>query len=213
VSFVEKAIPPPDLEEGAILKARIIGIQKVTSKWKDDEGNPKEQLQFDLELENGYKCRTWCAFYERPAEKSKLGKLVLKFVEATKKDVHSINEFLGTLKDFGYVFVKCSGFREYEDELYPNFTILTDKIPAPAEKRPTTEKAVAEPDRVAYLKTVILEAMKLGEVYARLKLVEFGKVEDFGDIEIERAINALLEEGKIRPKFEALNLVGFLKAP
>lgn len=65
---------------------------------------------------------------------------------------------------------------------------------------------------VAYLKTVIFEAMKPSQLYPRMKLAEFGKVDAWAeDALIEQAINGLLEEGKIRPKFEALNLVGFTK--
>lgn len=139
MSFVKESVAPPDVEEGAILKARIVDIKKVTSKWKDDQGNPKEQLQFDLELENGYKCRSWMAFYEEPSDKSKLGKLALKFTETTKKQISTVDEFLTALKEFGLVFVKCKGFREYEEELYPNFAILTDKIPAPKEKQKTED--------------------------------------------------------------------------
>lgn len=134
MSFVEKAVPLPDVEEGTILKAKIINIQKITSKWKDDQGNLKEQLEFDLELENCYKCRSWISFYERPSDKSKLGKLALKFTEATKKQVSSVDEFLVALKEFGHVFIRCKGFREYEEKLYPNFAILTDKIPVVEQK-------------------------------------------------------------------------------
>lgn len=141
MSFVEKAVPPLDVEEGTILKAKIINIKKVTSKWKDDAGNLKEQLQFNLEFENGYKCRSWLSFYERPSDKSKLGKLALKFTQATKKEFSTVNEFLTALKEFGFIFVKCKGFREYEEELYPNFSILTDKIPVTQQKLKRAEDA------------------------------------------------------------------------
>lgn len=75
-------------------------------------------------------------------------------------------------------------------------------------------REMAKPtDPVGYLQTVILETMKPGETYARLKLAEFAKVDDWvQDVQVEKAINGLLEAGKIRPKFEALNLVGFTKA-
>lgn len=217
MSFVEKGAPPPDVEEGTILKARIVDIQKVTSKWKDDQGNPKEQLQFDLELENGYKCRSWMAFYERPSDKSKLGKLALKFVEATKKQVPNVDTFLTALKEFGYVFVKCKGFREWEEELYPNFSILTDKIPATPEeleKPKVVQRERAKTDNpIDYLKTVILEVMKPNTMYLRMDLTKFAKVDEWvEDIQTEQAINALLEEGRIRPKFEGLTLKGFTKA-
>ena len=67
-------------------------------------------------------------------------------------------------------------------------------------------------DPIGYLKTVILEAMKPNKVYARMDLAEFANVDDWVQkIEVEQAINGLLEDGKIRPKYENMNLVGFLK--
>lgn len=129
MSFVKPAIEAPDVKEGQISKAKINNISKVTSQWKDSEGNLKQQLEFNLELENGYKFKFWIAFYEQPSTKSKLGKLALKFEEITKKTLSNIDEFLTNLKSFGQVFVKCKGFREYEDEIYPNFTIVTEKLP------------------------------------------------------------------------------------
>ena len=129
MSFVKKATPPPAVEEGDILKAKILNISKVTSKWKDENGNPREQLKFELELDNGYRFRSWIAYYEHPSDKSKLGKLALKFMELTKQDFATVDEFLDALKKFGHIYVSCTGFREYEEELYPNFTIVTTKLP------------------------------------------------------------------------------------
>jgi len=129
LSFVKKATPPPAVEEGDILKAKILNISKVTSKWKDENGNPREQLKFELELDNGYRFRSWIAYYEHPSDKSKLGKLALKFMELTKQDFTTVDEFLDALKKFGHIYVSCTGFREYEEELYPNFAIVTTKLP------------------------------------------------------------------------------------
>jgi len=129
LSFVKKATPPPAVEEGDILKAKILNISKVTSKWKDENGNPREQLKFELELDNGYRFRSWIAYYEHPSNKSKLGKLALKFMELTKQDFATVDEFLDALKKFGHIYVSCTGFREYEEELYPNFAIVTTKLP------------------------------------------------------------------------------------
>ena len=129
MSFVKKTTPPPDVEEGDILKARILDIKKETSKWKNDDGTDKEQLRFEVELENGYKTSTWISYYEHPAEKSKLGKLVLKLRETTKEDPSNVEEFITAIKRFGHVFVKVKGFREYEDEVFPNFSLVTEKLP------------------------------------------------------------------------------------
>ena len=108
MSFVKKATPPPAVEEGDILKAKIINISKVTSKWKDENGKPREQLKFELELDNGYRFRSWIAYYEHPSDKSKLGKLALKFMELTKQDFATVDEFLDALKRFGHIYVSLS---------------------------------------------------------------------------------------------------------
>jgi len=85
-------------------------------------------------------------------------------------------------------------------------------------EQPETEAEVAQretakpTDPVAYLKTVILEAMKPSEVYPKMKLAEMAKVDAWvQDVQVQTAINQLLEEGKIRPKYENLTLQGFTK--
>lgn len=86
-------------------------------------------------------------------------------------------------------------------------------------EQPQTEAEVAEyetkkpTDQVPYLKTVILEAMTPNTVYSKNKLVDMARVDAWvTDALTQKAVNELLEEGKVRPKFEALNLVGFQKA-
>jgi len=151
VSFVKPAIEAPNVKEGQVLKAKINSINKVTSQWKDTEGNLKQQLEFDLELENGYKFKSWVAFYEQPSAKSKLGKLALKLEEMAKKTLTNIDEFLTNLKSFGHVFVKCKGFREYEEEIYPNFTIVTEKLPISqmkVESQPTQETKLIDTSKI-----------------------------------------------------------------
>lgn len=166
MSFVKKATPPPAVEEGDMLKAKIVDIKKVTSQWKDEEGNLREQLEFELELENGYKVKSWMAFYEQPSEKSKLGKLVLKLAEATKKDIKSIQEFLSLLKSFGWIFIRVKGFREYEEELYPNFAIVTEKIPTVEKVETKAKETTLEPQVKEFDPKQVLgrfeDAVKLG---------------------------------------------------
>lgn len=166
MSFVKKATPPPAVEEGDMLKAKIVDIKKVTSQWKDEEGNLREQLEFELELENGYKVKSWMAFYEQPSEKSKLGKLVLKLAEATKKDIKSIQEFLSLLKSFGWIFIRVKGFREYEEELYPNFAIATEKIPTVEKVETKAKETTLEPQVKEFDPKQVLgrfeDAVKLG---------------------------------------------------
>lgn len=68
-------------------------------------------------------------------------------------------------------------------------------------------------DQIPYLKTVILEAITPNTVYPQTQLVQMAKVDNWvTDVLAQKAVNELLEEGKLRPKFEALNLAGFQKA-
>lgn len=85
-------------------------------------------------------------------------------------------------------------------------------------KRPETEadaaqKEMSKPvDQTEYLKTVILEAMQPSKVYSNMDLVGMAKVDAWvTDALTQKAINELLEEGKIRPKYEGLTLKGFSK--
>lgn len=78
----------------------------------------------------------------------------------------------------------------------------------------TTKTVPTKPtDQVSYLKTVILEAMTPNTVYSKTNLVEMAKVDAWvTDALAQKAVNELLESGKVRPKFDNLNLVGFTKA-
>jgi hypothetical protein len=166
LGFIKKATPPPDVEEGQILKAKIMDIKKVMSKWKDDTGNLKEQLEFDLELEDGYKFKSWLTFYEQPSDKSNLGRLVLKFMEATKKDSDNVEEFMSSLKKFGQLFVKVKGFRDYEEQVYPNFAVFVEKIPGFQQKLKKKQDAKLESETKQFdarqLLTQFKDAIALG---------------------------------------------------
>jgi hypothetical protein len=198
VSFIKRATPPPSVREGDVLKARITNVSRVTSKWKDEEGNPREQLQFDLELENGYKFRSWVAYYKQPSDRSKLGKLALKFMELTGQKYNSVGEFLEALDTYGYVYVTCTGFREFEDELYPNFSIVATRLPPlqtkieptkplPAKKETSQQREVT-PETLEFIqksKEIIELGLPLNEgdwnetvpVQVRAELLKLGLVE------------------------------------
>jgi hypothetical protein len=134
LSFVKKTVPPPECEEGDIFKARVLDISKEVSQWKNQDGSAREQLKFEVELENGYKTFAWISYYDQPGEKSAFGKLILKLVAMTKQDIASARDAVEVLKRFGWIFVKVKSFREYEDETYPNFSIVTEKLPATQQK-------------------------------------------------------------------------------
>jgi hypothetical protein len=146
LSFIRKTTPPPDVEEGDILKAKILDIKKETSKWKNDDGTDKEQLKFDLELENGYKTNAWISYYDHPGDRSAFAKLTLKLCEMTKKDVSNASEATDALKKYGWVFAKVKSFREYEGETYPNFSIVTEKLPALPATQQKIETKEPEPE-------------------------------------------------------------------
>lgn len=155
MGFIKKTTPPPECEEGNVFKARIVKIKKETSIYKDEE---REQLRFDCELvDSAYKTRAWAAYYEQPRDKSTLGKLALKLQQATKHDFDNVNEFIVALKTFGYIFLRVKGFREFEETMYPNFAIVTDKLPGLQEKLSTEPKK--EPSEGKNVK-VILEGFK-----------------------------------------------------
>ena len=141
MGFIKKGVPPPAVEEEDILRARIISISKVTSKWKDEQGNPREQLQFDLELEGGYKFRSWIAYYQGPSDRSKLGKLAVNFMDLMKQQHNTVDQFLEALKNYGWIYVRCKGFREFEEEVYPNFGIVVTKIPPLQTKMPIAQSS------------------------------------------------------------------------
>jgi len=166
MSFVKPATPPPDIEEGQIEKAKIISIKKVASKWKDGEGNEREQLEFDLELENGFKCKSWMAYYEQPSDKSKLGKLALALENKLKIKLENINQFLDALRKYRIVFVRCKSFREYEDEMYPNFSIVSEMLPDTTNTK-TCTPVLKEPEPVFDPKALLgvepfISAIQLG---------------------------------------------------
>ena len=75
------------------------------------------------------------------------------------------------------------------------------------------QKEMTKPtDQTEYLKTILLEAMQPQKVYATIDLVAMTRVDSWvTDALAQKAINELLEEGKIRPKYDGLNLTGFSK--
>lgn len=162
--FVKKTIPPPQCEEGDVLKTRLTEIKRETSQWKDDKtGESKEQFVIDFELENGYKGRTWIAYYETPGDRSALGKLAQTLERMTKREINDIQGFLTEFKAYGKFFVRVKGFRQTEggDE-YPNFAIVTDRLPGMQEK--LTAKG-EESERAPDLKAVLepfTDAVNLG---------------------------------------------------
>jgi len=149
MSFVKKSVPPPEMKEGEIVTARVVDVEYPV------EGRYGKQIRFRLVLPNGYECSSWVKYYDEPSDKSVLGNLSITFMERIKGPVESVKEVLeGLKKTVGSVYVKCSGFREYEDRLYPKLKVVPDKLPPmkrninPTPKEETTQTSTPNLDRL-----------------------------------------------------------------
>ena len=155
MSFIQKEKPPPDVKEGEVHKARILDIDfPVESKFKGKEGKPKEQIRFRLQLEGGYEFPSWMTYYERPSERSNLGMLCNTFMALKKTEYHTVKEALDALHSHGHVYVKVSGFRQWQEKRYPKFKIVPNKLPPLQTKiQPTkpspTKKGTSRPPEVS----------------------------------------------------------------
>ena len=141
LSFIRKSVPPPDVKEGEILTAKVLDLE-YPLKGKYD----KEQVRFRLGLSNGYECNSWMAYYEEPTDRSALGTLSITFMKLVQGPVDSVKDVLEGLKKHGSVYVKCSGFREYNEQLYPKFKVVADKLPG---LQKTIESSKEKPSKLS----------------------------------------------------------------
>lgn len=131
MSFIKKSTPPPEVKEGEVLTAKVVDVEyPIKSKYKDDAGREKQQVRFRLVLPNGYECNSWMAYYAEPSDRSALGILSITFMNAIQGPVESVKDVLEGIKKHGSVYVKCTGFREYNEKLYPKFKVLPNKLPS-----------------------------------------------------------------------------------
>lgn len=126
--FIQEAPPAPDIEEGDILKVTIGELER-------EEGQYGEQVRFNFSLKEGFQGRAWISYYEKPSDRSKLGKLLIKLHEKTGVIYKTVDEALEALKDYGEIFVKVKGFREWEGQTWPKFSIVADKLPVKEEQK------------------------------------------------------------------------------
>jgi hypothetical protein len=132
LSFLKEEAPVPDVEEGDVLESEIVDMKwPVESKYQNEDGTPRQQIELTLRLQTGFEFKSWLAFYERPSTKSKLGKLCQTLMGVTGIQYKSIKEFLDDLNKHGRVYVQVSGYRTWEDEEYPKFSVLSTKLPEP----------------------------------------------------------------------------------
>jgi len=165
LSFIIHEKPPPDVKEGDVLQAAIVDLKyPVESVFKDDQGNPKQQIHFHLRLDDGYEPRAFMSFYERPRERSALGQLCNTLIGITKENYKTVNDALQGLKAYGRVYVKVSGFRERDDgKLYPKWQVVLTKLPPkqtdlPTEESPTKISMAEALERVKGLPKEIADA-------------------------------------------------------
>lgn len=159
MSFLKEEEPAPDVEEGDILRAEIVSMKwPVESKYKNADGTPRQQIEFNLRLENGFEFKCWLAFYERPSVKSKLGKLCTKLMVITGVEYQSVKEFLDSLNKYGQLFVQVTGYRTFEDEEYPKFSIVSTKLPKKKSvRKPAQTTAPPSIPAVAALQKISVE--------------------------------------------------------
>ncbi len=120
--WVEKAPEAPQVVESERLEAILLDIDIIPGKWG-------EQYQLNLELDNGYKVKTWMKYYEHPTENSDIGKLGIAIQNRLNTDHGCVEESLDWLLSYGRVYIECTGFRNYEGKSYPKFKIVPTLIP------------------------------------------------------------------------------------
>lgn len=123
MSFIQKSKPPPDVKEGQVLEATVTDVEYPI------EGKYGKQIRFRLELSNGYKFNSWIKYYDEPSDRSRLGKLAITYMDLVQGPFEKVGEVLEGLKKHGRVYVSCSGFREFEEQLYPKFKVVVDRLP------------------------------------------------------------------------------------
>lgn len=219
--FIKRSAPPPDVKEGEELTAKIADIEYPM------KGEYREQVRFSLVFTNGYKTYSWMPYYEEPSDQSALGILCITIMNLTQQPINSVSDALERLKKLGTAYAKCTGFREKNEKQYPRFKIVPNKLP-PTQKElnisptsPEKEELRKSPYEISgptnpieRLKMAILEIMIPETVHPKYQTVETTKKKNpwAETIQIEQAFHKLHEEGKIRPKYDGLTLVGFFKA-
>jgi len=150
MSFIRKSVPPPEIKEGEVLTAKILNVEyPVESSYKDDQGRPKYQVKFRLELPSGYECNSWMAYYDEPSDRSMLGELSMTFMNAIEGPVETVKDVLDGLKTRGSIYVKCSGFREYNEDLYPKFKVVVNRLPGTQKSLKTTKQKKENPEKLS----------------------------------------------------------------
>lgn len=92
MSFIRKSVPPPEVKEGEVLEVAVLDVEYPV------KGQYRDQVQFELEAANGYKFRSWMAWYEEPSDRSSLGKLAITFMDLVKGPFEKVDDVLEGIK-------------------------------------------------------------------------------------------------------------------
>jgi len=137
MSFIKHSVPPPELKEGETLLATILDMRYPV------EGKYKPQIEWQIQLDkehDKYDAKMWTTFYEEPSDKSILGRLCITYMNFAKGAYGKVSEVLEAIRRHGKIFVKVTGFREWNEKLYPKFQVNPTKLPgeySPAKVQPT----------------------------------------------------------------------------
>ncbi len=109
----------PEFNNGDQLKAKIRSIEQVPGNWG-------EQYPFELTTETGWKTVCWI-----PASESeyRIKRLAYTVMETFDENHSSVQESIDHLRQYGYVFVVCTGFRTRDGRKLPKFNIFNTELP------------------------------------------------------------------------------------
>lgn len=132
------AVEPPKIEKG-----EIVEVSKLT--YVLGPGNWGQKYTFEGELSSGYKVRAFAKYYEQPIERAKIYQICALIDKTYGEYSNSIDEALARLIAYGKAFYECTGHREYQERMYPTFTIRTDKLPGAKPVPTKIDQPPAEP--------------------------------------------------------------------
>ena len=129
MSFIHRTLPPPVLEIGQTLPTTIIDLSYPVTSPANNKYPQRDQVQFTLQLDDGYRFKTWITYYDQPHEHSDIGTLCMTYMETTKHYPSTVDDTLDAIKEFGQVYVQCVGHNDRRDVQYPKLKLVCDRLP------------------------------------------------------------------------------------
>jgi len=145
--------PPPNLRKGQRVVASEIKITSV-------EGKYGPQFQFDGILEGfDYQARAWVKKYDDPSRATKMYKLAVLADKRMGRWSPSVDDGVKNLESVGRIYFEVNGFREYEGQTYPKFSVVDDELPPPPMGQATGATPIhGQPSKAELLIVHILRA-------------------------------------------------------